>query len=222
MFVGHLACGFAAKRVVPKAPLGLLVAAPLVLDLLWPAFLLLGVESVRIDPGNTAFTPLDFTSYPWSHSLVMACAWGLLVGTAAGAILKSRAIGLVTGLLVVSHWVLDFVSHRPDMPLLPVGGPRLGLGLWNSVPATFAVEGAMWLAAVVLYGKATRPTTWGTVVAFWGFVIFATGIWVAGPFGPPPPSAKAIAIVGLALSWIPLWAEWFDRRRVPAAVEARA
>src|SRR5260370_39145756 len=78
MFIGHIAVGFASKRIVPRASLGVLMAAPTLLDLLWPVFLAAGWEQVRIDPGNTAFTPLDFVSYPISHSLVAACGWGAL------------------------------------------------------------------------------------------------------------------------------------------------
>src|SRR5690349_25092661 len=80
MFIGHIAVGFASKRVAPKASLAVLMAAPLALDLLWPIFLLAGWEKVRIDPGNTAFTPLDFVSYPYSHSLSMAALWALVFG----------------------------------------------------------------------------------------------------------------------------------------------
>jgi hypothetical protein len=79
MFIGHFAIGFAAKRFAPRASLGWLLAAPMFLDLIWPLFVLMGLEVVRIDPGNTAFTPLDFVSFPWSHRLLMALVWaGLL------------------------------------------------------------------------------------------------------------------------------------------------
>jgi hypothetical protein len=143
MFIGHWAVGLASKRVAPRASLGVLMAAPNLLDLLWPIFLLLGSEQVRIDPGNTPFTPLDFVSYPISHSLLTACGWGALFGLVYWAVTRSDRGAVVIGLSVVSHWVLDYVTHRPDLPLWP-GGPRVGLGLWNSVPATVAVEVAMY------------------------------------------------------------------------------
>ena len=77
MFIGHFAVGFAAKRYAPRASLGVLIAAPIFLDLLWPLFLLAGVERARIDPGNTIVSPLSFDYYPWSHSLLMAGVWGM-------------------------------------------------------------------------------------------------------------------------------------------------
>lgn len=135
MFIGHFALGFAAKRAAPRISLGILFAAAQFADLLWPVLLVFGIEQVRIAPGNTAFTPLDFVNYPVSHSLLMLLIWGLLFGM----LYKTPVL---VG-LVVSHWILDFVTHRPDMPLYP-GGPKLGLGLWNSVPATVAVE-VLWM-----------------------------------------------------------------------------
>src|SRR3954470_3350305 len=113
MFIGHFAVGFASKRAAPDTNLGILMLAPLFLDLLWPIFLLLGIETVRIDPGNTAFTPLDLHDYPWSHSLLMAVVWSLLVGGIVLAAKRSRRGAVVVGLGVFSHWVLDFITHRP-------------------------------------------------------------------------------------------------------------
>ncbi len=91
MFVGHFAVALGAKRAAPRIPLGLLVAAAIALDLIWPLLLLAGVETVRIDPGNTAFTPLAFDHYPWSHSLVMALVWGGLTAAIAFPRLRSAA-----------------------------------------------------------------------------------------------------------------------------------
>jgi hypothetical protein len=135
-FIGHFALGFAAKRAAPRISLGVLFAAAQFADLLWPVLVAVGVEKVRIDPGNTAFTPLDFVSYPFSHSLLMIVIWGAL----CGLLYNNR---ILFG-LVISHWILDFLTHRPDMPLYPGGGPKFGLGLWNSVPATLAVEVLMY------------------------------------------------------------------------------
>ncbi len=142
MFVGHLAVALAAKRVEPRAPLGTLVGAAFAFDLIWPVLLLAGIEMVRIDPGNTAFTPLAFDDYPWSHSLSMAFVWAVAVGRVAAAVLRHARAGLIIGLTVLSHWVLDFFMHRPDLPLWP-GGPEVGLGLWNSIPLTLLVEGLL-------------------------------------------------------------------------------
>ncbi len=143
MFVGHLAVSLGAKAVEPKVPLSALVAASFGLDLLWPLLVLGGIERVSVAPGNTAFTPLAFESYPWSHSLLLAAVWGMIAWVFAYLTTKSQRLSLLVGAVVVSHWVLDFVTHHPDLPLWP-GGPKLGLGLWYSVPATILVADCSW------------------------------------------------------------------------------
>lgn len=217
MFVGHFAVALGAKRVAPRVPLGLLVGAAIALDLIWPIFLLAGIETVRIDPGNTAFTPAAFDHYPWSHSLVMACMWGALTAAIAFPRLRSGAAAALTGAVVVSHWVLDFVTHRPDLPLWP-GSEVYGLGLWNSIPATFVVEGALFAAAVVAYATAFPPRDATGRWAFRGLVAFITLIWISGPFSAPPPGATAIAVVGLLMWLFPLWGAWIERHRREARV----
>jgi hypothetical protein len=216
MFVGHLAAALAVKRMERRAPLGVLVGAAFGLDLIWPVLLLLGIEAVRIDPGNTAFTPFAFDDYPWSHSFSMAIVWSVVVGRVTAAILKHARAGMFIGLTVLSHWVLDFVTHRPDLPLWP-GGPKVGLGLWNSIPLTLIVEGALFAAAVTLYVRATRPRDAVGRWAFWSLVLFTTAIWMSGPFSAPPPSVTAIAVVGLALWLLPLWAAWIERHRAASS-----
>src|SRR5258707_1130005 len=116
MFIGHYALGFAAKRFEPRLSLVVLLASPQFLDLLWPIFVLIGIEHVAVAPGDTAFTPLAFTSYPWSHSLIAACVWATIAMVLVRAVWRVELRGmLIAGALVVSHWVLDFTSHRPDM-----------------------------------------------------------------------------------------------------------
>ena len=128
MFIGHFGVGFGAKAAAPRVSLGTLLLAAQFLDLLWPIFLLLGIESVRIDPGNTAVTPLDFVSYPLTHSLLTGVGWGGLLGGAYALHRRWLRGAVVVAATVVSHWVLDWVSHRPDLPLIP-GGNKVGLGL---------------------------------------------------------------------------------------------
>jgi hypothetical protein len=215
MFLGHFAVGFAAKRVAPRTSLGTLFAAAQLLDLVWPALVLLGVETVRVDPGNTAFTPLDFVSYPWTHSLLAVLVWGGAFSLAYRARGGSARGSWVVGALVVSHWVLDLVSHRPDLPLAP-GAAKVGLGLWNSVPATVVVEGALFAAGAYLYAAGTRPQNRAGRIAFWALVVLLVVIYLAN-MGPPPPSARAIGAVGL-LMWLFIpWAVWIDRNREPLA-----
>ncbi len=211
MFVGHLAAALGAKKLEPRISLGVLVAAAFGLDLLWPAFLLLGVEHVRVDPGNTAFTPLAFDSYPWSHSLAAALLWGTVAAVATGGLDGLRPRILIAA-AVVSHWVLDFITHRPDLPLWP-GGPPVGLGLWNSIPGTILVEGALFVVAIEVYRRTFKARDRVGRWAFWGLIVLTTAIWISGPWSPPPPSASAIAAVGLGLWLLPLWALWIERHR---------
>ncbi len=213
MFIGHFAVGFAAKRVAPRTSLATLVAAASLVDVIWPAFLLLGIESVRIDPGNTAFTPLDFVSYPWTHSLVTTVLWGVAFGLVYRARKRDARGAWVVGALVPSHWVLDWISHRPDLPLAPGLASRHGLGLWGSVPATLAVEGALFAAGLAVYLATSRARNRRGSLGLWGFVAFLLLAYV-GDMGQAPPSVTAVAVVGLAGTAISLvWIRWFDRNR---------
>lgn len=222
MFVGHLAVALAAKRAVPKAPLGWLMAAATALDLVWPLFLLAGIEHVRMRAGATAFTPLVFDSYPWSHGLVMAVLWGILLAALGRWRGFSPRICLWLVGLVVSHWVLDFLTHAPDMPLWPGRSPRLGLDLWNSIPGTFALEGAMWGVGIALYLCGRRATRWIGPLAFWSFVAISTVMWATGPWSPPPPNQQFLAWFAL-IGWIVLpWTAIADHYYAPAAATESA
>jgi hypothetical protein len=214
MFLGHAAVAFAAKKAAPKTSLGTLLMAAQFIDLLWPIFLLAGLEHVRIDPGNTALTPLDFYDYPLSHSLLGVVVWGLAFGAVYFAARRYRAGAVILGGLVVSHWVLDFLTHRPDLPLAPGSDARVGLGLWNSVPATVIVEGALFAAGVALYARTTRAADRTGTYALWGLVGFLVLIYAMNVFGAAPPNTDVIAIAGNA-SWLfVVWGYWIDRHRV--------
>jgi hypothetical protein len=212
MFVGHMALALASKRSRPALSLGWFVAAVTLADLIWPVLVLAGVEHVRIEPGATAFTPLMFVSYPWSHSLLMLLVWGAALGALARW--RSRAAALdavLLALLVVSHWVLDYVTHAPDLPLWPGQSPHLGLGLWNSVTGTLVIEGAIWVAGIAIYVRGRRSNAVG-VLALWSFVIVATAMWASGPWSPPPSSERALGWLALAAWLLVPWAAVADRR----------
>src|SRR5256885_9856825 len=153
MFIGHYALALAAKRAAPRASLGALFAATSLADLLWPVFLLLGWEQAHVVPGPNPFLTLWLDSIPISHSLVTLIGWGALFGFAYRTLTGDGRGGVIIALLVVSHWVLDFVTHRPDMPLYPAGR-GLGLGLWKSVSGTVVTESVMFAAGV--WGDAAR------------------------------------------------------------------
>jgi hypothetical protein len=217
VFIGHFGLAMATKKVAPGPSLGTLVLAALLVDGIWPVFLLLGWEQVEIVPGITAVTPLLFVSYPYSHSLVAGVLWGAVLAGAYYLRRHDRNGALWLAALVLSHWVLDFVSHRPDMPLWP-GGPRVGLGLWHSLPATLAVEFALFGFGAWLYASATRPRDRIGTYAFGAFVGLLAAMYLASVFGPPAPSVQVLAMSGL-LGWLfVLLAYWIGRHR--AAVGA--
>jgi hypothetical protein len=171
--IGHFSVGLAAKHVAPKVPLGVLFLATVILDVLAIAFAFAGIEGVK-------------TGIPWSHGLFMSVVWSVLAALLAARIYRDHRAGVVVGLLVFSHWVLDFVSHPipfssfswrswkwsfgnpvpPDLPLLFGGSPKVGLGLYNSISAVeatalelgmFILGGAVYATYVVKKRKAGRP-----------------------------------------------------------------
>jgi len=200
MFIGHVAAGLVGARQ-SRMPLGTAVLAAQLPDAIWPFLLLVGVERVTITPGNTAVTPLRFEHYPWSHSLVMVALTGVALGALYGWLRGSKRMGVTFALLAVSHWVLDVVSHRPDMPIVPLGGPKIGLGLWNSVPATVLLEGAMFAAAVWFYARGRRLGG-----GFLSLVVTMIAAYVANLVSPPPPNVTVIAVGAIAL--VPLLWYW--------------
>lgn len=220
MFLGHFGLALGAKKVAPETSLGSLILAAQLPDLIWPTLLLLGVERVAIEPGVTRVTPLDFQSYPYSHSLLAMALWGGLLALLHRRARGSRRGALVLAALVVSHWVLDLVVHRPDLPLAFGSGRRFGLGLWNSLPATLAVELATLAAGAGVYLAVTRRRDRTGAVALWSLLLFLLVVYLANVFGPPPPSVTAISVVGHSMWLLVLWGYWADRHRRPAAAES--
>ncbi|MBI3587293.1 MAG: hypothetical protein HY088_09210, partial [Ignavibacteriales bacterium] len=199
MFIGHFAVGLAAKKAAPKVSLGTLFISVQLVDLMWPVLLLLGWEHVRIAPGITPFTPLDFYDYPVSHSLVTMLGWSLAFALVYHLIKRYPKGAWVLAAGVFSHWVLDFITHRSDMPITPGGATYVGLGLWNSVLGTLIVEGAMFIGAVWLYARSTTAKDKTGTYAFWGLIAFLTISYVASVVSPPPPSETAIAWGALSM-----------------------
>jgi len=213
MFIGHFGAGLATKKIDPKPSLGTLFMASQFLDLLWPLFLLLGLERVKIDPGNTAFTPLDFTSYPLTHSLMGALIWAVLFALVYYWRKKQLKSAFILGGLVLSHWVLDFITHRPDLLLIPGIDVKTGLGLWNNVWATIIVEGLIFTGGAYLYLRVTKAKNKKGSIGLWSLLIFLGIVYVSNIVGPPPPSAEAIGWVGLSMWLLVAWGYWIGRNR---------
>ncbi|GAA4426547.1 hypothetical protein GCM10023188_08730 [Pontibacter saemangeumensis] len=222
MFIGHFAAGFAGKAVAPKASLGTMFLAAQFLDLLWPTLLLLNLEHAAIAPNPDNITPLDFTHYPISHSLLLVLGWGLLFGLVYWLLQKDRKTALVLGLLVISHWFLDLVVHVPDLPLWPGNSPVVGLGLWHSLPGTLLVEGLLFIGGIWLYLRARPAVSKAKTYALWALVVFLVLVYAANVFGPPPTDITAVAWAG-QLQWIlVLWGYWADRKKAAPALTPEA
>jgi len=215
MFIGHFAAGFVGKRLAPRASLGTYVAAGIFLDILWPVFLLLGIETVRIVPGLLPFSPFDFVSYPWSHSFLAAAFWSFVFGGVYQFVRRDIATAKVLGVVVFSHWVLDWVTHRPDLPLAPGVAFKTGLGLWQSVPATVAVECGFFLAAAWWYDRGTEALDAVGRWSLFAFVAVLLAIYAAS-LGPPPQPGqeRLVAYTTFALLLFIPWAAWIDRHRL--------
>lgn len=214
MFLGHYAVGLAAKKVNPRIKLGTLFLASQFIDLIWPIFLILGIERVRVDPGNTAVTPLDFYYYPFTHSLAGVVVWAVVFGLVYYLIRKSFKGSLLLGFLVISHWIFDLFTHRPDLPLAPGTDTFFGLGLWNWFYASLIFELSLFVFGLILYLKTTAAKGKTGVYAFWGLIVFLLIITFSSYFGAPPPNdTNVIGIVGLT-TWLFIpWAYWVDRNR---------
>ncbi len=217
MFLGHFGVALAAKKIAPKTSLGTLLLAAQFADILWPLFLLLGWEAVRIAPGNTRVTPLDFASYPYSHSLLTQTVFGAVLGLGY-FVLRRKTPGtgrgaLVVAALVPSHWALDWIVHRPDLQLAPWLPRRYGLGWWDSLGITLALEFMLLAAGMAIYLRATRAKDGVGRYAFWSLMIVLIGLWLGTLFGPPPPNSGVLAWSALAI-WLTVpWIAWADRRR---------
>jgi hypothetical protein len=213
MFIGHIAVALGAKKAAPKTSLGTLLLAAQWPDIIWPLFLALGWEKVSIVPGATAVSPLVFDQYPLSHSLLADFGWATLLAGVYLVLRKNPRGAVWVWFCVLSHWLLDALSHSPDLALYPGGEKFVGLGLWNSVFGTVLVEGTLFVAAVVLYSTTTQARDKTGEYAFRAFVGVLVFLYLMGLLGPPPPNVGAIEMAGF-LGWLMVpWAYWIDRHR---------
>ena len=211
MFVGHYGVSFAARRTDDSIPLWGLFLAVQLLDVVWAPLILLGVEKVRIVPGITASNPLDLYYMPYTHSLVAALLWSAAGGGAYRLLARSSGLrgGLVVGVAVFSHWVLDFVVHRPDLPLFD-DSAKVGLGLWNRPVLAFGLEATLLLGGMAFYLRRRGGSRVPLVV--FGLIMLAIQAYVF--FGPPPVSGAAAAVTALGAYVVFALVIWWlaDRR----------
>lgn len=213
MFIGHYGVGLAAKKA-STVSLGLLFLACQFLDLLWPTLLLLNVEHVSINANASSPVPLTFTDYPYSHSLSMAIVWSLLFGIIYWLIKRNKQYAVILGLCVLSHWLLDFIVHLPDLPLYPsASSAKVGLQLWTSRVASIALESFIFILGLILYLRATKPKNKTGAIVFWILISLLILAHIANLFSPPPTSVTAVAW-GAQLMWIfVILGFWADKNR---------
>ena len=217
MFVGHYSVSFAAKALDKRLPLWGLFLAVQGLDLVWDALIALGVEKARVAPGITATLPLDLYFMPYSHSLMAALAWATIACVIYTLAVRSQPVswrpGLLLGLSVLSHWVLDLLMHRPDLPLYD-DTLKVGLGLWNYPVVAFLVEGGILFGGIALYLRSTRTTTAAGRYAALLFGVLLLGVHYVGLFLITPPTVTAAAGVFFGCYLLLAGAAfWVERQR---------
>lgn len=214
MFIGHYGVGLSLKKTARPLSLGLLFLAVQFLDLLWPTLLLLDVEHVQIIADKSQPIPLVFTDYPYSHSLAMVLVWSALFFTVYWLFTKDVRNALILGFAVLSHWILDFIVHLPDLPLYPGNSPKVGLELWRSPIVTAIFEGLIFVIGIILYLKATKAKNKTGVIVFWVLIGLLAVSHIANLFSPPPPSVEAIAWAGQAMWLFVILGFWVDKNRI--------
>jgi hypothetical protein len=217
MFIGHFGAGFAAKAIDNKPSLGTLFLAAQFIDLLWPLFLVLGIEHVNVGTSSSPFETLNFTYYPFSHSLFSVIIWAILFGAVYYLIRKNIKSALILGLLVISHWVLDLIVHIPDLPLSPWSNYKVGFGVWNSVPATIIVECAFFAAGIFLYSRTTKALNKKGSIGLWSLIIFLIIMYFLSLSSTPPADEKVIGISGFSQWIIIFWGYWINKNRINTA-----
>lgn len=212
MGVGHIGLGLAAKRMEPGISLGTWILAVMLADLICFPLLMARVE--RFHVVESVARNRIAGDIPYSHSLLMDALWGALFALTYFLWRRNRRGALLLCAAVLSHWVLDVVSHRPDMQIAPGIRAALGLGLWNSIPATLVVEGGLWAIGIAIYVRVTRAKGMAGGIAFWSGIILLTLSWWSNIYrGMDPDPVRAGAGGLIFFSLVVAWAYWMNRVR---------
>ncbi len=218
MFIGHFALAFGAKKFAPQVSLGILFLACQLADIIWPNLVLLGIEALEVEPGIMVMTTLNFVHYPYSHSLIALLLWGAIFAVLYALLRRSGTkAAIVIGMLVLSHWVLDVLTHRPDMPISLADSSVIGFGLWNFPVFAIPLELILFGVGIWLYLRHTRPLDRQGSIGFWALTLFLLAVYAANLLGPPPPSSAAVAWSAQALWLVIAWGFWVDHHREPRA-----
>ncbi|MXO85193.1 hypothetical protein GRI38_04040 [Altererythrobacter aurantiacus] len=211
MFIGHWAPALAVAASSRRAPqLGFLFVAAQLTDFAFFFFALIGLEHLRIVPGMTAMNPLDLYHLPYTHSLLGTAFWATGFAALVWRLNRDMVGAILAGSVVLSHWFVDFLVHRPDLTL--AGGPaRFGLALWDVPVAAIALELSLVAAAFAFYLKRTK----GPPIPAFTLLVLMLVLQAVNWFGPPPESADApFLLAGLAaFTLVALVAWWVGKTR---------
>jgi len=197
MFIGHYGAAYAMKRWRPDISVVTLFIAVQLLDVAWSVLVFAGIEKVRIVPGITDTNSLDLYYMPYTHSLVGALAWSLAAGAGYAVVRRTAvAAGAVVGLAVFSHWVFDFVVHRPDLALYD-NTAKVGLGLWNYRWPSFFLEIAVLLGGLALYLRGGRARDRIGSIGPWLFVVVLAVVHAVVFFSTSLGSPGEAALIAL-------------------------
>ncbi|MCZ7406205.1 MAG: hypothetical protein O8C67_14925 [Candidatus Methanoperedens sp.] len=220
MFIGHYGIGLALKKVEPRLSLGLLIFGAILLDILFGLFLLFGIEHAKIVPGATVVSPFEFYDYPLSHSALGAFMWATAGYLAywlwpKGDRTQRKWPAFILAIAIFSHFILDVISHTPDLTISGNNSPILGLSLWNSLAGTMIVELGLLFIGIYIYISATHSVSLSGKYGFAFLVLILMVFFIGNIFGPPPPDMKVVAVTMTAgqLALVAL-AFWVDRNRI--------
>lgn len=216
MIIGHYGPGFAGKSLVGRVSLGTWLLAVTFTDLLYAVLMAGGLEQARTDAGGTPFMPFFVPYFPISHSLAGVLASAVAFGLVYLALRRDVAAAAFLALGVASHWLLDWINQPPNLEIVP-GGTKVGLGLWNSVGWTAAVELAVFFAGLALYLRATRATDRIGRVALWVLAAVLVLPYLAALVLPPVPHHRIFTALCVSPFIVVPLGYWIDRHRVPAA-----
>ena len=211
MFIGHFAPAFVAAAVTPDRPrLGVYFLAAQLVDWAFFAFLLLGVEDMRIVPGITAMNPMDLYHMPYTHSLLGSAGFAIAFALVVWLATRERVAGLLAGAVVVSHWLMDLLVHRPDLTLAG-DAPKYGLGLWNYPIVEMPLELVLTFGAMALFLARTRGPALPAIVLGVLLLLLQAVNW----FGPEPEAVTpALSYTGFfAFGLLTLGAWWLGKTR---------
>lgn len=197
MFIGHFAPALLARGITEDAPkLGVLFIAAQLVDWAFFTFAIFGIEQLRIVPGITAMNPYDLVFMPYSHSLLATAGWALVFGVVVGVVLRNMVAAAWGAIVVLSHWLLDLLVHRPDLTIAG-GEDKYGLGLWNTPHIEMPLEIGLVLLAYWFYINRTKGPVIPPLILLAAMLLFQAINW----FGPQPETAGVGMYLSVFLSY---------------------